>query len=321
MIQSAIGRWLAGAAIASIATTGAAVAQDQKSTGWFNSTEFSFVATDGNSRTDSLGMKNTLTRKWDRSNLRLLFDAVRANTTDDPYLLVEPGITFLPGESPTGFAVFQVDPPKELDVEKYFTEGTYTRNISDTRVWSTGASWDRNEDAGILNRFIAFGTLGNLWKDGEKLQVSTNYGLSFTDREEETPDPEKEDQFWGFRASSDVEYRVLESTTLGFRFTGNLNLEDTADYSIDTTGSLGVSMSKRLALKLSLQFLYNSEPALEDADIVARVDLIDPDGTPGSGDEFFVTVTDGGAEFEIGEDQIRKKELDTVFRSSLVINF
>ena len=49
--------------------------------------------------------------------------------------------------------------------------------------------------------------------------------------------------------------------------------------------------------------------------------LIDPDGTPGTGDEFFQTVTDGGAEIEIGQESIRKDELDTIFRTSLVINF
>jgi hypothetical protein len=81
-------------------------------------------------------------------------------------------------------------------------------------------------------------------------------------------------------------------------------------------------MSKRVALKVSLQWLYSHEPALEDVDVVARIEIVDPDGIPGNGDEFFRTVTEGGAEIEFDDEaQIRKEELDQVFRTSLVITF
>ena len=44
--------------------------------------------------------------------------------------------------------------------------------------------------------------------------------------------------------------------------------------------------------------------------------VIDQDG-----EEFFQTVESGGAEIVIGEESIRKDELDTIFRTSLVIAF
>jgi hypothetical protein len=76
-----------------------------------------------------------------------------------------------------------------------------------------------------------------------------------------------------------------------------------------------------VSLKVSLQYLFNHQPALEDVDVIARVVLEDPDGIPGSGDEFFRTVSSGGSEIVLAEGQVRKQQLDTVFRTALVINF
>ena len=136
----------------------AQTADDKKpETGWFNVTELSLVVTEGNSGTDTMGLKNVLTRKQESSEFLFKFDSVRSNTDDDRFLLAEPGFTFLPGETPTVEATEVIQPPKELDVEKFFTEGRYTKHYKKTRTWNTGASWDRNEDAGIVNRFMPLG--------------------------------------------------------------------------------------------------------------------------------------------------------------------
>jgi putative salt-induced outer membrane protein YdiY len=310
---------IAGSA-ASAQSEGGGEAEEKKK--WSNVTELSLVVTEGNSDTDSLAVKDKVERRWKRSRLEFTFDAVRSYSADDRYLLTDPGQTFLPGEdNPAVTATILVDPAKDLDVEKYFFESRLTREISGTRTWNAGGSWDRNEDAGILNRYIAFGGFGNHWRDREKLDIESSNGLSYTYREEETPDPEKDKRFAGFRGTASIDYQVLTSTLLSLDFTGNVNLTDYSDYSLDTTGAVAVAMSKRVALKVSLQFQYNSEPALEDVDVKARVRVEDPDGRAGSGDEFFVTVLDGGAEFEIGEDRVRKEQLDTVFRTSLQLNF
>jgi hypothetical protein len=80
-------------------------------------------------------------------------------------------------------------------------------------------------------------------------------------------------------------------------------------------------MSKKLSLKVSLQLKYASEPALEDVDLIIRAQLVDPDGVPGSGDEFFETVSSGGFEITFGEDSLRKERLDFIFRTSLLITW
>jgi putative salt-induced outer membrane protein YdiY len=289
--------------------------------GWSNKTELSFVFTEGNSDTESLGIRNDLRRRWTGSKLKIVFDAVRADTADDRFLLVDPGTTFPPGAVPAIGGTSVIEPAKEPDVEKYFLESTYDQKLGQRLRWHAGLSWDRNEDAGILNRYHYFGGFGHDWYDSKDFALRTSYGVAYVDREEETTDPEKEDKFAAARVGLHFLDRFGKAATFETDLTSNLNVEDTADYNVNATMSIAVKMTDRLSMKVSLQGLYASEPALEDVDIVARVELLDPDGIAGSGDEFFRTVTNGGAEIELGEGQIRKDELDTVFRASLVIDF
>ncbi len=289
---------------------------------WSNSTELSLVLTQGNSSTQSIGFKDTLGYKTIQGRSRLRIDALRTAKGDDPYLQVESGQIILPGERPTNLPNHEVRPPSEPDVSRYFAEGRYEGNFPKrTTTWNAGASWDRNEDAGILNRTIAFGGLGDTWVDREDLAFRTTYGLSYTDREEEIDDPEKEQRFLGARVSSDFKDKWGKSTTYDNDFTFNVSMKDLSDYNAELTQGLSVSMGTHLSLKISLQFLYAGEPALEEVDVIARFRIIDPDGIPGNGDEYFETVDSGGSELTVGEDTLRKKNLDTTFRTSLMITF
>jgi hypothetical protein len=289
--------------------------------GWFNATDLSIVYTEGNSSARSYGFDNTLRAVWERSRFKFRIDWVRADTSDDPYLLVQPGLTFLPGETLDDPPTTEERPPAKLDFEKFLVESEYGREISRRVFWSVGGSWDRNEDAGILGRFIAFGSIGNLWYDLDDFRWTTTYGLSYTDRNETEPDPQKEEKFGGVRLASNFRMKIGDVTTFTNDAAGIVSLADTGDYTLDIASAISVSMSKRLALKVSLQWQVNSEPALEDADVVARVLVVDPDGVPGNGDEYFQTVSSGGYEIVLGEDRIRKEQLDTVFRTTLVVNF
>ncbi len=294
----------------------------EKKRSWTNSTEFSLAVTEGNSNTDAFGFKNTFTRSWEeKAQLVFKADGTRTNTDDDRFRQVESGISWLPGEIPTFSNTVLIEPPKEPDVEKFFFEGRYDRTIKKNRFWQAGATWDRNKDAGILSRIVAFAGLGNLWVDRERLRFSTRYSLSYTDREEENPDPEKDAQFMGLRATWDFTKKIGPHSTLDNDFAANMSLTDTSDWAADMTTGFSVAIWGHVSLKVSLKWLYNNEPALEDIDLVARVDLVDPDGIPGTGDEFFVTTDSGGAVIELGEVRERKKALDTVFNTSLVIDF
>jgi len=267
--------------------------EEDEELGWSNSTDLSLVVTDGNSSTETLGLNNHLTRLWSDARYTLRLEAVRSNTADDPFAILIPG---------TDGDFYVEYPDKELDVERYFIENRYDRNITERFFWNAGVSWERNMNAGILNRYIAFAGVGNLWWTREDLAFSTTYGLSYTDREDETPDPFKDDSFVGFRFGWEYSNRWGKVTT--YRNTWNFtdSLEDTSDYYSDMVNSISVAMNEHLALKVSLQWLYNSVPGLEDVTLYA----VDPES---------------GLKVEVGEVQIRNDKLDTIFSTSLVVNF
>jgi hypothetical protein len=268
--------------------------EEEEKLGWTNSTDLSLVVTDGNSSTETLGFNNLLRRRWSNARYSFQVDGVRSNTSDDPF-------AFFYTDDPDGeIEVFF--PSKSPDVERYFIENRYDRNITERFFWNVGASWERNKDAGILNRYIGFAGVGNIWWSREDLEFSTTYGLSYTDREDETPDPEKDDSFIGFRFGWEYENQWGKVTTYRNLWNITDSLEDTSDYYSDMVNSISVAINSRLALKVSLQWLYNSIPGLQDVTLYA----ID---------------RKTGLKVEEGEVQIRKEKLDTIFRTSLVVNF
>ena len=302
-------------------TPGADPGDTDDARGWDNATELSVVRTGGNAETQTLGFSNTLRVRGTAHRLRLRFDGVRSRAGDERYLLVAPGVRFPPGARPDQFETVTARPLLEPDVEQYFVEGRYDRELGEHFLWHAGASWDRNNDAGIRNRTIVFGGVGNTWADRETLGLSTAYGFSYTTREELEADGAKADHFVGLRINGDYRQRLGTITSVDGALTLNVSLVDRSDYSVNSTSGLAVAMTDHLSLRVSLQWLYEHQPAFEEAAILALVALRDPDGAPGSGDELFETVADGGVAIELGRGRLRKDGLDTILRTALVISF
>ena len=298
-----------------------ATEDDEAELGWFNAAELSIVHTGGNSNTQTFGFRNTLRKVWPTARFRFKLDGLWSKTADDRFLLVDPGITFPPAGAPSDFTTSLIEPNLKPDVEQYFAEGRFDRDIGERFFWLAGGSWDRNRDAGILNRYIVFAGVGNSWSDHEDLRFSTAYGVSYTDRAETEPDPDKDSRFSGLRLSWNYLNAFGAFTVYENDLTTNMSLKTASDYSLKMTNALGLVMSEHFSLRLSLQWLLENKPALEDADVIARIITLDPDGIPGSGDEFFQTVSDSGAEITIGTGRVRKDRLDTIFRTALAIDF
>jgi hypothetical protein len=290
--------------------------------GWSNSTDLSLVLTAGNSAAQTWGFSDQLRHVWKDARVEFEASVVRSDTSDDRFFMVEPGLEFPVGGAPANPTTSLIKPDPTLDVANYLFGGRYERNITLGVFWNAGASWDRNDDAGILNRYIAHAGIGNKWVDQEQRRFATSYGISYTDREEEKPDPEKDRRFAGARLGWDYMERLNAGTTFDNVFAANVNLSDSADYSITTTSALTVSVVSHVSLKVSLQWLYEHEPALEsDLDVIAFVEVINPDGIAGSGDELFRTLSSGDQKLVVGSADARKDRLDTVFRTALVIKF
>jgi len=290
--------------------------------GWSNDADLSLVLTAGNSASQTWAFTDELRHAWKDARFEFEVNVVRANTSDDRFLMVAPGLEFPVGGAPATPPTSLIKPEPTLDVANSLVRGSYERNITPRFFWNTGGSWDRNDDAGILNRYITYAGVGHKWVDHERRRFATSYGVSYTDREEEKADPEKDRRFAGARFGWDYMERFNEGTTFDNKFETNANLSDPTDYSINTTSALTVSMVRHVSLKVSLQWLYENEPALEsDLDVVAFVEVINPDGIPGSGDERFRTLSSGGSKLVVGSADARKDKLDSIFKTALVLKF
>jgi len=299
-----------------------AKAKEPPKLGWSNSTDLSLVITAGNSAAQTWGFSDKLRHVWKDARFELEGNVVRSDTSDDRFFMVGPGLEFPVGGAPANPPTSLIRPEPTLDVGTYLIGGSYERNITPRFFWKAGASWDRNDDAGILNRYITHAGVGNNWVDTARRRFATTYGFSYTEREEEEPDPQKDRRFAGARLGWEYMEQFKEGTTFDNKFASNVNLSDPADYSVNTTAALTVSVVSHISLKVSLQSLYENEPALEsDLDVVAFVELINPDGIPSSGDESFRTLSSGGSKLVLGSADARKDKLDTVFRTALVIKF
>lgn len=82
----------------------------------------------------------------------------------------------------------------------------------------------------------------------------------------------KDRRFGGARAGWDYTEHFNAATTFDSDFGVNPNFSDPSDYSINTLNALTVSVNARVSLKVSLQCLFENEPALEDdLDVIVYV--------------------------------------------------
>lgn len=296
--------------------------KEEPKRGWSNTTDLTLVVTGGNSTSTSLGFSNQLRYVWQQSRCEVEVDLIRDDQSDDRFFLVEPGLEFPVGGAPSNPATSLIKPDPTLDAANSLIRGTCERNISPKWFWHTGASWYRNDDAGILNRYILFSGLGNTWADNVRRRFVTSYGVSYTNREENDPDPEKDRRFAGARAGWDYTEHLTATTTFDSDFAWNINFSDGSDFSINTVNALSVAITNHALIKVSLQWLFENEPALEaNLDVIAFVQVLNPDGIPGTGDERFRTLSSGGTKLVLGSSSARKEKLDTVVRTALVIKF
>jgi hypothetical protein len=273
-------------ALTVVCAGGVRAAEEEVELGWFNRTELAAVFTDGNADSQTFGFKHKTTRQWERSRGWIRLEGTQAEARTASRFAVG---------SPMDFDI--IEPDREKTVENYLAELRYDHRISERTFWNAGVSWDRNLQAGIEDRYIGYAGVGNIWWDRADLKFNTSYGVSYTDRTEEQPDPDKEDSFAGVRFNWGYLNKFGKVTTYTNDWTVNVSLDDTEDWNFDMVNAISVAMSERLALKVSLQWLYNNLPALE------TIVLLDP------------------VMMEIGTVEVRKDELDTILSASLVIDF
>ena len=167
-----------------------------------------------------------------------------------------------------------------------------------------GAGWDRNVPAGIQNRYVAFAGVGNYWFRSDRRTWRTDYSATATKQDNVVDDPNFDDTFAGVRLTSTFLQKFGEGDhgSYGNDTIVDENLSETTDWRVDMTNWVAINMTGHLALKVSLQWLYDNLPALKQVNLY-------PANDPGG------TGTPTGTVF------VEADDLDTIFTTALVIKY
>ncbi len=257
--------------------------EEKKEKSWSDTAELSYVQTDGNSESNTLGFKNKYIRKFDRSNFTFKVSGVRAESAT---------INRFATGTPENFTVVE-EKTKEKTAENYNVSLKYDQKIKETFYWFSGLDWMRNQFAGMENRYSASLGLGNVWINRERLKFKTDYGIQYNDEDPTIEGPDTDTSYGALRLFYELEAGIGKKSNFkqGLEFVANL--EETDDFRVDCLNELTTVLTDRLALKVSLEALYDNDPSLEAVPI---------QGTNAS----ILLPLD---------------ELDIIFTTSLVINF
>jgi putative salt-induced outer membrane protein YdiY len=217
---------------------------------WENATELSFVSTGGNASSNTFGVKATLTGTGAPNTLKLELGGIRASSD----------ITTRRAEgTPTSFTVTETT-SSEVTAASYFARARYDRAFGGAFAFG-GAGWDRNTFAGIENRFSIVSGLGRTWVEGETGRFKTDVGGTYTVQRDARPAPGADGEFFGARATVEAMRRLTATADYTSTLIADQNVETTEDFRADWINSISVSISEGLALKTSLQLLYDARPA------------------------------------------------------------
>jgi putative salt-induced outer membrane protein YdiY len=243
------------------------------------------VVTGGNTATSAFSLGTSFTRKWTNDSLLFKSYILRSNSTST---------TRTAQGTETNFTIIE-EKIKRLVSENYLLAGQYDRRISNKLSGQVGLSWDRNRFAGVDDRVMFTTGFGYAWVEKARTQLKTGAGVTYTLRQYVGQDMVS---FAGLRFSVLADQKILDNSSVSTQFVLDDNLKQMEDWRFDWMNSVTASISKSMALKISLRTIFTNIPALQN------LALFDLGGLPTS---LFV--------------QAPLKKLDTFLTTSVVINF
>lgn len=239
-------------ALASAATFAPARAQDDRELGWTDKAELTLVFTGGNASQSTFGLKNALDYVWPDAAFRFAAGGIRTEATTFARTATGTADDFTVTETSTS----------TVTAESYFARGRYERNVSAQMFLYGGSGWERNTFAGVQNRYSFVGGVGRTFAERERFKLRADVGLTYTMQDDVVPGPR--DSFAGARLTYDLFRGLTASTDFGSTLILDENLETTEDLRADFTNWISVAIADGLALKTSLQVLFDNEPALTE---------------------------------------------------------
>ena len=259
-----------------IATASAGPARAQDPITWESSTELSLVATGGNSSSSTLGLKAALAGTKAANVFKIELGGIRSSV----------GQTTRTATGTPGSYTVHETTISQVTAENYFAKGRYDRKFTQAFGFA-GAGWDRNTFAGIQNRYALVAGVGRSFVDGETGHFKADIGATYTIQKDVDPTPGAKEGFGGVRLTVDAARKLSATTDFTSALAVDENLQTTDDVRADWTNSISVALSRKLALKTSVQLLFDNLPSL------LSVPLVDGTGTPTG-----ATVTTPGDELD-----------------------
>jgi hypothetical protein len=280
--------------ISALATSPSARAQEAPAVsvspplGWSATADFSLVSATGNADAQTLGFKGALKDQFDGATLFFETGALDAESTSR---------TRFATRNPDGSVTLGTLDETKQTAEAYFFRGRYDRVLGNGWGWFAGAGWERNEFAGLSNRYTGMGGVSKVWFERPDAHFKTDAALAWIQEGLVAEPPGIDDRYLALALGWDYLRKLGAATTFTSRLQLLPNLQETDDFRVDTTNAVAVAMSERLALKVSWQLLWDNQPAFVSVPVTAQ-------GVP-TGDVAFAELDD----------------LDSLATVALVVNF
>ncbi len=254
---------------------------------WNASSEFSFVRTGGNAESSTFGLGTTVTRAWDRTEVKVEAGGIRTRSTRVRRSAVG---------SESDYRIEETS-ESNLSAEKYNALVRVDRRFSPRTSVYLQSGWKRDTFAGFRHRLVNVLGVSTRWFRNPGQRFRTAYGVTHTVQRDVDPDPDAADRFVGLRVSSEYSRQVTDNTEWRSNLVLDGNGDDPSDVRADWTNSMSVTMNEHLGLKTSFRTTFDNQPALR------RVPLQSPGGE------------------RTGTVLVPRHELDRVFTVALVVTF
>jgi putative salt-induced outer membrane protein len=218
--------------------------EEAKEPPWKGNLGLAYLATSGNTDTESLGFDFKLERR----------------------------------PEPWGFEVTalfnRAEDEGDKTAERYFVGGRAKRALDGRWELFGGLSGEKDEFSGFDLRAIA--EAGAVYKalQGPTHVLSFDGGLTWTDEGRVEPEPDAE--WFGAVVGLAYEWKVSDTASLTQRLVYYPNFDDSGDWRLNSDTGLQASISSALAVKVSYEVRYRNEPIAsnDDTDTTSKVSLV-----------------------------------------------
>lgn len=218
---------------------------------WTNEAELAFVNTSGNSAASTFAFGNRFAYNWTYSEFRFVVDFYRA-TARQRFLFNEGG------------GVRQ-ELVTETTAERYELAAQYRQNFVGQVFWYLKGGWFRNQPAGIDSRYNGNGGVGYRFLEDDVTTLVGEFGIGAT-REQQVQGEAM--TFADIRGAFEWKQKVTDTTNFELASEALWNLSNTDDLRINAIAAATVSVSSKIALRVSYDLRFDNDPAMVLVDTV-----------------------------------------------------